>query len=196
MEPGEHGADIIAEGEVGALTEVAGDGGEGGVGMPQLDPGVWPNLIFWLIVSIVALYLILSRVALPRLGTVLAERHDAISNDLEMAALLKRRVEEAERAYDRALAAAREEAGRIADANRAEMQAELKALTARADAEIAAKAAESERRIAEIRASAVESIAQVARDAGHAIVEALMPQLAEQSALDAAVDRRVRGAGA
>ena len=193
MEPEEHGAGVVPEGEAETTAEVGGLEAEGAVGMPQLDPEVWPNLIFWLVVSIVALYLILSRVALPRLGAVLSERHDAISNDLEMAALLKRRAEEAERAYDRALAEAREEANRIADANRAEMQAELKALMARADAEIAAKAAESEKRIGEIRAGAVESIGEVARGVGQAIVEALMPQLADQGAIDAAVERRVRG---
>jgi F-type H+-transporting ATPase subunit b len=163
------------------------------VGMPQLDAAIWPNLIFWLIVSIVVLYLILSRVALPRLAAVLAERHDAISNDLEMAALLKRRAGEAEAAYERALAEAREEAHRIAEATRAEMQDELKALMAKADAEIAARAAESEKRIGEIRASAVESIAEVARDTGHAIVEALMPQLADRGAIDAAVAEKVGG---
>ena len=52
--------------------------------------------------------------ALPRIGTVLAERNDAISNDIEMAALYKRRAEEAEAAYNAALAQARDEAHKIA----------------------------------------------------------------------------------
>ncbi|MBA3325204.1 MAG: F0F1 ATP synthase subunit B', partial [Rhodobacteraceae bacterium] len=51
--------------------------------MPQLDVALFPNLIFWLAVALVALYLILTRVALPRIGTILAERNDAISSDLE-----------------------------------------------------------------------------------------------------------------
>ncbi|CAN5741853.1 F0F1 ATP synthase subunit B' [soil metagenome] len=157
------------------------------VGMPQLDFAIWPNLIFWLAVSIVLLYFILSRIALPRLGAVLAERHDAISNDLEMAALFKRRAQEAEAAYERALAAAREEAGKIGDAARAEVQKALGALMAKADAEIAAKAAESEKRIGEIRASALESIETVARDVAEAIVARLMPSLADRGAVEAAV---------
>ena len=44
---------------------------------------IFPNLIFWLVVALVALYFILSRVALPRIGTVIAERNDAIANDIE-----------------------------------------------------------------------------------------------------------------
>jgi F-type H+-transporting ATPase subunit b len=165
----------------------------GAVGMPQLDPAIWPNLIFWLVVSIVLLYLILSRVALPRLGSVLAERQDAISNDLEMAALLRRRAEEAEASYDKALADAREEAARIGEATRNEMQAELKALMAKADAQIAAKSAESERRIAEIRDGAARDVEEVARETAQAIVSALMPKLADQAAVDAAVSRHLKG---
>ena len=37
-------------------------------GMPQLDISIYPNLIFWLVVAMVALYLILTRIALPRIG--------------------------------------------------------------------------------------------------------------------------------
>lgn len=187
MEPEQHG-DIV----VLTADEVAAQGAHA-TGMPQLDPTIWPNLIFWLVVSIALLYFILSRVALPRLGAILAERQDAISNDLEMAALLRRRAEEAEAAYDKALADARDEANRIAEATRAEMNEELKALMAKAEAEIAARSAESEKRIDEIREGASRNVEEVARDTAVAIVEALMPKLADQSAVDAAVGRQLRG---
>lgn len=162
-------------------------------GMPQLDFSIYPNLIFWLVVSIVALYLILSRVALPRIGLVMAERNDAISNDIETAALYKRRAEEAEAAYNAALAQARDEAHRIAAETKAGIDKELASLLAKADAEIAVKAAESEKRIAEIRESATRSVEEVARDTAAAIVAALLPQAADQAAVDAAVGNRLKG---
>ncbi len=117
------------------------------VGMPQLNPEYYPNLIFWLIVSIVLLYMILSRVAIPRISSVLAERSDAIAGDLETAQLYKRRAEEAEAAYNAALADARDQAHKIAAAKKVEVGKEVAALTAKADAEIAAKAAEYEKLI-------------------------------------------------
>ncbi len=121
-------------------------------GMPQLDPAIYPNLIFWLVLALVALYFILSRVALPRIGTVMGERNDAISNDIEEAAALKRRAEEAEAAYNAALAKARDEAHKIAAASKAEIDKELATLLAKADADIGARTAESEKRIGEIHA--------------------------------------------
>ena len=162
-------------------------------GMPQLDFGLYPNLIFWLVVAIVALYLILSKVALPRIGTVLAERNDAISNDIEQAALLKRRAEEAEAAYNAALAQARDEAHSIAAEAKAGIDRDLASLMAKADAEIAVKTAESEKRIGEIRDSAAKSVEDVAREAAAEIVRVLLPEAADTAAVDAAIANRLKG---
>jgi F-type H+-transporting ATPase subunit b len=169
------------------------EGGEAAVGMPQLDPSIYPNLIFWLLVALVALYLVLSRVALPRIGTVLLERNEAISNDIEQAAAYKRDAEEAEAAYMRALAEAREKSQKIAADNRAQINKELAALMAKADAEIAAKGAESNRRIAEIRDSAARSVEEVARETAREIVAALLPAAADARTVDQAVTERLKG---
>ncbi len=165
-----------------------------GPGMPQLDFGTFPNQIFWLIVALVAIYFILSRVALPRIAAVLAERQGTLTNDLAAAEDLKRQAVEAEEAYNKALADARTEAHKIADEARAEIQAELNDAIAKADAEIAAKAAESEARIAEIQAGAMDSVEEVARDVAADIVGAVAPgQKIDADALAQAVSNRVRG---
>jgi F-type H+-transporting ATPase subunit b len=162
-------------------------------GMPQLDPSIFPNLIFWLVVALLALYFLLSKVALPRIGTVMTERNDAISNDIEQAALLKRRAEEAEASYNAALAKARDEAHRIAAEAKAQIDKELTQLMAKADAEIGVKAADSEKRIGEIRAGAARSVEEVARETAVAIVNALMPSAADAEAVDTAVSKRLKG---
>lgn len=192
---GDAGHGAPAGGELHATTESTGHANleAAEAGMPQLDFGLYPNLIFWLIVAIVALYFILSKVALPRIGTVLAERNDAIANDIEMAALLKRRAEEAEAAYNAALAQARDEAHKIAAEAKAGVDKELATLLAKADAEIAVKAGESEKRIAEIRDNAAKSVEEVARDTAAAIVEALLPGKGDPAAIDAALANRLKG---
>jgi hypothetical protein len=91
----------------------------GGPGMPQLDFSTFPNQIFWLIVTLVAIYFILDKIALPRIASVLAERQGTLTNDLAAAEDLKRQAVEAEEAYNKALADARAEAQRIAEETRA-----------------------------------------------------------------------------
>ena len=161
-------------------------------GMPQLDFSTFSNQIFWLAVTLVAIYLILSRVALPRIAAVLAERQGTITNDIAAAEDLKAKAVEAENVYNQALADARAEAQRIAAETRAEIQVGLDEAIAKADVEISAKAAESEKAIAEIKAGAVDSIKAVATDTAAEVVAAFGGK-ADAKAITAAVSNRMKG---
>ncbi len=178
-----------------ATTSPAADAAHGAVtapGMPQLDFTTWGNQIFWLMVTLVVIYVVLSRIALPRIGAVLEDRQNTILKDLNTADDFKQRALEAEKAYDAALAAARAEAGRIAAQTRAAIQAEVDAAIARADVEIAERTAEGEAAIAAIRRSATDSIAQVATDTTEALVAALGGK-ADATEIAAAVAAQMKG---
>ncbi|WP_372884686.1 F0F1 ATP synthase subunit B' [Shimia sp.] len=173
-------------------TSHAADAAASAPGMPQLDFSNWGNQIFWLLIALIAIYLVLSRIALPRIAAVLAERQGTITNDIAAAEELKAKAAAAEEAYNKALADARAEAQAIVAAAKAEIQSDLDAATAKADAEIAAKAAESEKAIAEIRASALESVKAVATETAGEIVAALGGK-ADDKAVAAAVGTRMKG---
>jgi len=162
------------------------------VGMPQLDFTTFPNQIFWLLITLVVIYFVLSRVALPRIASVLSERRGTITNDIAAAEDLKQKAVEAEAAYDKALADARLEAGRIVAQARADIQGDLDVATAKADAEIAAKSAESEVAIADIRENALKSVKDVAQDTAREIVAA-MGGKADAKTITAAVQARLKG---
>ena len=161
-------------------------------GMPQLDFSTFGNQIFWLVVTLVVIYLILSRVALPRIAAVLAERSGTISNDVAAAEDLKAKAIAAEEAYNQALTDARAEAAKIVAMTKADMKAELDAAIAKADAEISQKAAESEKVINDIRASALESVEEVAKSTALALVSALGGK-EDTNAVDVAVSTEIKG---
>lgn len=176
-------------------TEAAGtcvNAHGGAVGMPQLCFDWFPNQMFWLAVTLVAIFLILSRVALPRIGAILAERLGTITNDIAAAEDLKARAVQAEDAYDKALAAARAAAQRIAAEARAAIKGDLNEAIARADGEISARAAEAETAIAAIRAGALDAIGIVATDTAAAIVATLGGK-GDDKAVAAAVAARMKG---
>lgn len=177
------------------LTTSLGDASHdaSGAGMPQLDVSSFGNQIFWLLVTLAIIFWVLSRIALPRIGAVLSDRQGAITGDLSAAEEFKQKAKEAEAAYDKALADARAEAGKIVAAQKAEIQAELDRAIAKADAEIAARTAESETRIREIRASSEADARSVARDVTAELLNRFGGQ-ADEAAIDAAVDARIRGA--
>lgn len=172
-------------------TEAHGEAGQA-VGMPQLDFSTWPNQIFWLLVTLVVIYFVLSKIALPRIAAVLADRKSTITNDLAAAEELKAKAVAAEKAYNDALANARTEAAKIVAQAKAEIQKDLDAATAKADAEIAAKAAESEKTIAGIRDGAAAAVAEVARDVAAELVAALGGG-ADAKTVTAAVTERLKG---
>lgn len=174
-----------------AAAEAAGHATKS-VGMPQLDFSTYSNQFFWLAITLVAIFVLLNRVALPRIAGILADRQGTITGDIAAAEELKAKAVEAEEAYNKALADARAQAAEIAAATRAEIQKELDAAIAEADAEIAAKSAQSEAAIAEIRAGAMAAVEQVARDTASSIVATLGGK-EDDDAVAAAVAARMKG---
>ncbi|MEM1074088.1 MAG: F0F1 ATP synthase subunit B' [Pseudomonadota bacterium] len=175
-----------------ATETSAADAAASAPGMPQLDFSTWGNQIFWLVITLVVIYTVLSKVALPRIAEILSERQGTITNDIAAAEDLKAKAQEAEAAYEKALVDARNEAHRIVAEAKAEIQKDLDEAIAKADAEIGAKAEESEKAIAEIRAGAADAVQQVARDTAKDIVAA-MGGKADAKAVDAAVDAQLKG---
>jgi F-type H+-transporting ATPase subunit b len=163
-------------------------------GMPQLDFATFPNQIFWLVVALVVLYLILSRMALPRIGSVMAERRDdhQRSRRAETYKLPGRRGRGGLSQGARRRPRRRCQGDRT---GRADIQTDLDAAIAKADAEIAARTAESERRIAEIRDSAAEAVAAVAKDTAKEILGAFGVK-ADARSVTAAVTARLKGGAA
>ena len=184
---------IAAEHTESVASSIAHGETETATGLPQLDLSTFANQIFWLLVALPVLYWVVAKVALPRIGAVLSDRQGAITGDLMAAEEFKLKAKEAEAAYDRALADARSEAQKIVAANRAEIQKELDVAIAHADAEIAARTAESEKRIREIRDSAENDTREVARDVTAELVRSFGGTV-DQSAVDQAVDSRMKGA--
>lgn len=180
-----------------ATETIAADAAHGATetakaGMPQLDFSTFPNQIFWLLVALVVIYLVLSRIALPRIGSVLAERQGTITNDIAAAEGLRQKAINAEKAYNDSLIQARAEAHKIVAEAKAEIQKTLDAATAKADLDIAAKAAESAARINEIRAGAVAAVTEVANDTAKELISAFGGK-ADSRSVTSAVAARLKG---
>ena len=182
----------VGEGLADVLGIEAHAAADAAPGMPQLDFSTFANQIFWLVIALIAIYLILTRVALPRIDGILSDRQGTITNDIAAAEDLKAKAVEAEEIYNKALADARTEAQQIVAAAKADMKDALNDAIAKADAEIAAKSAESEKAIADIRAGALEAVKTVATDTAAEIVSALGGK-ADAGGIADAVASRVKG---
>src|ERR1700692_2824852 len=74
---------------------------------PPFDKQTFPSQLLWLTLTFVALYLLMARVALPRIDSILVRRRALIEGDLAEALRLKGESDAAIAAYEKALADAR-----------------------------------------------------------------------------------------
>lgn len=171
------GAAAADHGATKAGTAVAADPHHGGHGkFPPFDPATFAPQLIWLAISFGALYLLMSRAALPKVASVLAERRERIQRDLAEAERLKAETDAALASYEKSLADARGKAQAMAKDMRDRVSADMDRERRRVDEANAAKLAETEARIAETKSKALANVDQLAAETAGAIVEKLLGQ--------------------
>lgn len=168
------------------------DGYGSAIGMPQLCTDWAGNQVFWLVITLVAIFFVLSRLALPRISAVISERQGTITNDLAAAENLKSEAVQAEEAYKKALENARLEASKIIEAAKVEIKQELDVAIQKADADISVKVVASEDAISEIRKDALANVKSLAKDITSELVKVLGGKV-DAKALTAVINKKMKG---
>ncbi len=163
-----------------ATTEAHGDDHGSGV-FPPFDPATFPSQLLWLAITFGALYLLMSRVALPRIGGILENRKALIDADLAAADADQQKTEAAIAAYEQALADAKAKAQGIANESRAAIQADLAAKRTAVESDLSAKVTAAEARIAQTKAEALTHVDEIATETAQAVVGQLVGDVAPES---------------
>ncbi len=156
--------------------------------MPQLNINDFAPQLVWLAISFVLLYLIMSRVALPRVGQILEERSSRIASDLATAAKLREDTEKAIADYEQALADAKARAQAIARQARDEMTRDIERQRAEVDQTIAAQTADAEKRINTMKEAALTHVGEIATDTAEALIARLLGKTVARGELQSAVN--------
>jgi F-type H+-transporting ATPase subunit b len=175
----------------GAHTEA--DGGHHGGGFPPFESSTFASQLVSLAIAFVALYLIVSRIALPRVGGVIEARQNKIEGDLAEAQKLRDQSDAALKAYESELAAARSRAQAISNETRDKLNAQAEAERKTLEEQLAAKLAAAEKTIASTRSTAMSNVRGIAADAASGIVQRLTGVVPDAKSVDAAVDASLKG---
>jgi len=169
---------------------------EGSGGMPQLDYHSFAPQLVWLAIAFLALYLVMSRLAVPAISDTLARRQAKIQGDLDAAEKANEETRSLVAAYQKRLADTREEARTLVrsrgEADNSAAAAELQALHDK----LAAQIAEAERRIAAQRDDVMQGLERMAEDIGQDVYAKLAGQPADRAALAAKITAAAPGAKA
>ena len=167
---------IVLAAEVAETAHEVANAAEKKGGLPQLNTHDFAPQLFWLAVTFGVLYVLMKRVALPRVSEVIEERGDRIRRDLDAAERLKGDTEKALSAYEKALADARGNAGTIARETRAKLARETDQEKTNVDSQIAIKVAEAETRISGMKTKALASVNEIAADTAGALISKILGQ--------------------
>lgn len=160
--------------------------------MPQFDPAIFSPLLVWLVVTFVALYVLMSKLALPKVAAIIDQRAERIEGNLAKAEQLRAEAAGVLAAYEKAIA----DAKGAAQAELAKAAAEIAAETTKREAEFGARLAEQTRTAeGRIKAAKIEALAQVkaiATDLAAGISAKLTGTNVDQAAAGAAVEAAVK----
>lgn len=168
-------------------------------GLPQLNviqDGTYTNQIAWLLLTFALLYIVVSRMIVPKVANILGEREEKIAGDLDTAERLRKEAEDVRAAYETAIAQARASALQTIQEAKDAAQADIAKTQAKLDAKLAKDAAEAEANIAKAKADALAGLEAIATDVATDMVAKLSGTEASAKDISKAVSAAMAGKGA
>jgi F-type H+-transporting ATPase subunit b len=180
--PHEEEAVDATHGEAAGDTHATTEAGAHDTGVfPPFDPATFASQLLWLAITFAALYLLMSKIALPRIGGILDDRKGRIDADLAAADASRQKTDAAIAAYEAALAAAKAKAQGIANESREAIQADLAAKRSAVEADLAGKVSTAEARIAQTKAEALTHVDEIATETAQTVVSQLVGDVSADS---------------
>lgn len=146
---------------------------EGGSSMPQLDSTYYPSQLFWLAVSGILLYVLMARVALPRVSNVVEQRDEQVRHDLEQAYKLKQKAEDLKIGYTRALRDADEKSKTMLEKTVRDLKETQAQSMADAVTRINAKIAETEQNLGTQKDALIKEVPMIAERLAKTVTQEL-----------------------
>jgi F-type H+-transporting ATPase subunit b len=159
---------------------------------PPFNSETFASQLVWFAITFVLLYVLMSRVALPRVGAIVASRAGRIADDLASAQKLKDESEAAGAAYEKTLGDARNNAQAIAGQTRDKLMAEADARRKTLEAKLNERLQDAEKTIVQTKTAAMANVRAIATDAASAIVERLIGAKPDVKAVSEAVERSLK----
>ena len=156
-------------------------------GMPQLDPKFWIAQIFWLILVFSSLYIIVSKIFLPKITLTIENRKSKIVNDLNEAQKLKENAEVKLKEYNKIIENSKKDAQKIISDGRKKLNEDIEIKKKKFDAEIEKELQAVEKEIKELKKNSISDVAKIAESASTEIIKQIIGAEVNKSNVSAIV---------
>jgi F-type H+-transporting ATPase subunit b len=160
---------------------------------PPFNADTFASQLVWLAIFFVALYMLMWKVVIPRIGGIVEARREQIEGDLAEAGRFKDRSDAALAAYEKSLNDARARAQALAGETRDKLNAEAEDARRKLEAELNARLADADKTIAATKAAAMANVRGIATETAGTIVQRLIGTVPSGKALEDAVTNVLKG---
>ena len=160
---------------LGLITQGALAAGDSSGGLPQLDITTWPSQLFWLVVTFLIGYFLISLLVAPSISSVLENRSTKISDDLKTAKQAQDDAKDVYNSYEESLREAKSQAAISAAKALEEAKAKTASRNTAINKKLAASAKKAEASLSELREEALSSLEDLATETSQKIIAELTP---------------------
>ncbi|MDC0351917.1 F0F1 ATP synthase subunit B [Candidatus Pelagibacter sp.] len=164
-------------------------------GMPQLNPEFWISQIFWLTLTFGILYIVLSKLILPKISDNLESRKSQILENIEAAEKQRQNSEEKLKEYEEIVSKSKMEAKNIFNQARENALKDISAKKDVLDKQIDDEIGKAEQEIKELQKGAADKINKIAIETSSELIQKLIGAEVNNSSISAIVDDLSRRSG-
>ena len=157
-------------------------------GMPQLNPEFWISQIVWLILTFGALYIVLSKVILPKISDNLESRRSQILENIEIAEKQREESEEKVKEFEKIILNSKLEAKNLFNEARQKVLEDVDKKRSELEKSIEAEIVSAEKEIQSLNSNSLENIKKIATDTSSDLITQLIGQEVDKNTISSIVN--------
>ena len=161
-------------------------------GMPQLDPEYWPSQVFWLIIIFLTIYILVSKIFIPKIKGSIDMREDKIRKDLEEAKTFKEQAELKLNEYNSLMETAKIDVKKIISKSRQKLNEDMQIKRDGAQKKIDTEILNAETEIKKFKKDSFNKIKSISEDITSNLVKDIFGEDLNKSSVEASVQQTIK----
>ena len=161
-------------------------------GMPQLDPEYWPSQVFWLIIIFLTIYILISKIFIPKIKGSIDMREDKIRKDLEEAKTFREQAELKLKEYNSLMETAKIDVKKIISKSRQKLNEDMRIKRDEAQKKIDAEILNAETEIKKFKVDSFNKVNLISQDIVSNLIKDIFGEDLNKSSIEASVLQTIK----
>ena len=165
-------------------------------GMPQLNPEYWASQIFWLVIIFLSIYLLISKIFIPKIKSNIDMRESKIRKDLEEAKTFREEAEKKLKIYKELIESAKLDANKILAESSQKLNEEMRSKKSKIQKEIEQETIIAEKEIKKFKSESLEKVNIISEEIVSSLLKDIFKEDLNKSSIKATVSEVLKEHGA